>query len=128
MSSAEMIHVPDLPKGVQLQEKEYLLLGEHPMVMFFLRLGGGSFLIWIGPKNSSTKFNSLALALATNSTSVIAHNDLFSPGLAKKLSLKFNQNKPVYVSYNYPDLKYRNDDLLLEVNQKIIEFVKLCIA
>lgn len=119
----------DLPGGVKLVEKEYLILDQYNVFMAFITLGGGSFLIWIGEKNGPKKLTGdLALALSNDATSIITSGDLYSQSLAKKLSVKYNENKPVYVSYNYPDLTFSKGDFFSAVNQKVVEFVNLCVS
>ncbi|KAI1309351.1 hypothetical protein HDE_00041 [Halotydeus destructor] len=112
--------------SIKFKEHEFLLLNDHAVLMVFIGMTGGSFLVWIGEPTSHPKFSNLALSLATNSTSLIGHNELVSQTLSKKLSIKLNNNKPTYVSYNYPDVKFQNDQLLVEIDKTAIEFVTEC--
>lgn len=112
---------------VLLRERNVMILNEFPVVIAFVGMRGGSFLIWIGERDGATKrLASLALAVAGDATAIVNHNDLFAQGLARRLSIKFNHNKPVYVSYNCVERNYRNDDFLLDVNLKVNEFVAEC--
>jgi len=110
--------------GCCLREQEVMILNEIPVVMVLVRMAGGSLMIWIGDRNGQKRINNLALALSTNATVILNQDDMFSQGLAKKLSVKHNNGKPVYVSFNCQNLSYRNDDFQLAVQKSVTDFLK----
>lgn len=121
---------------VVIYEREITILNEHRVYMKMILMSGGSFLLWIGDvrqKSSSSGLGNLSLSLGSSSTSIMSsmtgddltgQNESISQSLGQKLSTGFNSKGPVYVSYNYPELKYSNSQLLLQLNQTIVHFVQ----
>jgi len=109
-------------QNVKIIEKQYEVSEQN--VTFLLIKFETSFLLWIGESGNRAKLDNLALAIAKDSTSILGTNvDLLSPSLASKLSIKYNNNRPVYVAYNYPNIAQNNDQFIVVINKKIIQFL-----
>lgn len=82
-----------------------------------------SFLLWIG-EPCNPKLGDLSLSVAKNSTSIIGDDlHLLSSKLSLKLSNKFSQSKPVYVSLNIPST-IQTGDFLNQLDQQIVSFLE----
>ena len=108
---------------VKLVQTEYEVLPNYK-VSFLLIKFESSFLLWVGQSPPNSQLINLALGISENCTSILgATTDLLSPSLASKLSVKYNSNRPVYVSYNYSLDGSNDNELVLKINEKIIEFL-----
>lgn len=114
--------------STEVQEKMPLIVEEaykvnsKPVNFLLIKPYGSSFLLWIGDSNMP-KFSDLSLSVAKNSTSIIGDDThLLSNKLSLKLSNRFNENKPVYVSFNLP-LSIQTGDFLKQLDDKIIFFL-----
>lgn len=108
---------------IKIVEKQYEIM-DNNQVTFMLIKFEGSFLLWIGEAGPGAKLEDLSLAIANNSTSILAASmDEFSSGLASKLSIKYNAGRPVYVSYNYPKITIDQEQFIISINEKIVQFL-----
>lgn len=113
-----------MDESVQFEDK-IIEINEHRIKLQFIRIYQ-TFMVWIGDP-SCPKLESLALALGVNSTSIIANrqqlDSVADQEMANKLSRRFNDNRPVYVAYNYlPAMA--NTELKLQIDQQLIEFIQ----
>lgn len=115
----------DCPEGIEM--KELLTeIEEHKVKIVYVKLYD-TFMVWIGDPLNVTLDN-MTVALCGSTTTILDKNlDLFDNQMALKLSKKFNDNRPVYVAYNYQPVN-SNVDLKLALDKKIIQFVEQCKA
>lgn len=83
-----------------------------------------SFLIWVGDAESQAQIDNLSLGIGKQSTVILGTSqfDLLSAKVASRLSMKFNEKRPVYVSYNLKPGVISEEQLSLKINEKLIEF------
>lgn len=113
-----------MDESVQIIDK-IIEINVHKIKLQFIRIYQ-TFMVWIGDP-SDPKFESLAMAVCDNSTSIIANrqqlDSISDQEMAKKFSHRFNNNRPVYVAYNYlPAMA--DTDLKLQIDQQLIEFIR----
>ncbi|OTF69313.1 hypothetical protein BLA29_007539 [Euroglyphus maynei] len=113
-----------MDKPVEIIDK-IIEINSHKIKLKFIRIYQ-TFMVWIGDP-SDPKLESLALAIGDNSTSIIADrpqlDSIADQEMANKLSHRFNDNRPVYVAYNYlPAME--NTELKLQIDQQLIEFIR----
>ena len=109
--------------NVKIIEKKYNLEDEQ-IVTFLLIKFETSFLLWIGESGGRAQLTDLSLAIGQNSTPVLSSNvNQLSPALASKLSIKYNENRPVYVALNHPMADKNDNQFIVTLNKKIIEFL-----
>lgn len=113
-----------MESGAVIKEKVTLFLDEHLISFTLIRMPGGSALIWIGTLNQPTlEINDLSLALALSSTSLLGDDpNMISRHMAERLSKRFNQNKPVYVSLNLVGIDCSNANVQLQLEQQVTNF------
>ena len=108
---------------IKIIEKKYRLESEE-MVTFLLIRFETSFLLWIGESSETAQLADLSLAIGHNSTQILSTNAVqLSPGLASKLSIKYNSRRPVYVALNHPSVHKNDNKFIVSLNQKIVEFL-----
>lgn len=108
-------------EDIQIKE-EIVEINDNQVKLMFVQLYQ-TFLVWVGSPEQPT-FDNLALALGPHSTQILSQQmDTFDKEMATKLSRRFNENRPVYVGYNYPPAN-NNLDLKLEIDKRLIQFVK----
>ena len=109
---------------VKIVEKKYSLDDDQGQVTFLLIRLDTSWLLWIGESAQSAHMSDLSLACGHHSTQVLSttRHEL-SPALASKLSLKYNNSRPVYVALNHPMADKNDNQFVVSLNKKIIEFL-----
>lgn len=110
--------------SVKIVEKKYLVMDTHLVSFILIQMAGGSFFIWIGDGHQENgQIENLALGLGSNGTSLLSDGnvDLMSSHLASKLSVKYNRNRPVYISYNYPS--HSNQAFNCKINETLVAFL-----
>lgn len=102
--------------------EEAYIVNSKQIHFLLIKPYGASFLLWIGESNIP-KFSDLSLSVAKNSTSIIGDDThLLSNKLSLKLSNRFNESKPVYVSFNLPS-SIQTGDFLKNLDDTIISFL-----
>ena len=114
--------------GIQVFDKECLVAETQVVIIRVVKFPGGSVLVFIGDEETGL-LKDLSLSIGLTATTVINLHGLtdetsstMSVSLAKKLSSKYNENKPVYISFNM-----RPEDATLnhhQVNQCIRDAMK----
>lgn len=67
-----------------------------------LKFSGGAMMLWIGDDSALSRgkgvLDNLSLGIGQTATAVIENNDTAGQAIARKLSVKFNNSRPVYVT------------------------------
>ncbi|XP_054165197.1 uncharacterized protein LOC128962821 [Oppia nitens] len=137
----------DSSSAVKIVEKKYEFAATNQLATFLLIKFDQSFLLWIGESAAAAtnSLTDLSLAIGAHSTPIVSTAggggsgggsgpaiQQLSPGLASKLSRKYNKSRPVYVSVSHPMLAAANsgggaadggNDFIIDVNAKIIDFL-----
>ncbi len=132
---------PLSPEDVQILEETVDLKQHLPpesttsyqVHLLFARLYR-SFFVWVGDPQAPA-LNSISLAIGKlmttmeNSGQKIGDQDSSDEQLvASRLSLKFNEGRPVYVAYNYSPLAVSSGgQLKLALDQAVMAFVGRCL-
>lgn len=106
--------------------------------LIFVRLYR-TFLVWVGDPGSPA-LNNVSLAMGKLMTTMANENGKSLGGLtsaddgaqmASRLSLKFNEGRPVYIAYNYSPLTTASSSdggqVKLSVDRAVLLFVKKCL-
>ena len=120
------------PSGIRVFEKEGVISEIVSVYIRVVKFPGGSALVYVGEAGTQRGIlNDLSLSLGSTATTIINNctmsDDVVnttSQSLAKKLSSKYNDNRPVYVSFNIKPEVTRNADHLLLLNRLIADAMK----
>ena len=122
-------------KHLLIIEGRVLVMNDCEMILRLQKYSGGQMFLWVGDeskyktiKNDSSIPSNLTLAIGSNATAVLSDCEsnchLSSTSLASKLSIKFNDGKPFYISLNVPQVApYLLDKLSMGLTQAIKQFM-----
>lgn len=113
-----------------------LLLNEYPLIFRLHKHSGGQMFLWVGEESKFTSISSdvtiptnLTLAIGSNATSILTDQtsscDMSNISFSKKLSTKYNDSKPFYLSLNVPTSvsTYQLNNLTITLNRAINQFM-----
>lgn len=115
-----------LPGDVRMREKTLLLMEEHLISLVSVRMPGGSLLLWVGqPLQLEKAVGALALCMRGAGTQLLGDDPTaIGQQLGERISGRFNQQRPVYVSFNLTDGAFAGQNVLLQLEREINEFLE----
>lgn len=122
-------------KHLFIIEGRVLAMKDCEIILRLQKYSGGHMFLWVGDeskykmiKNDCSIPSNLCLAIGSNATAILSDCEsnchLSSTSLASKLSIKFNDGKPFYISLNVPQVApYLVDKLSMGITQAIKQFM-----
>lgn len=124
-----MESVRKLDGNLLVKEVNYEIFEDHRITLSAFRMDGGSMMLWIGRQGSMKKSGTLSnlnLSINGSATNVIGNEDNTSlvNNLAIRISKKFNDNKPTYLSYNLTDAIFSTEKYAIKIEKSINDFLE----
>lgn len=114
----------DAPPVVRTKTATHSLSSGKTVHLRLHQFPGGTMLLWIGDEDGVRRgrgvLDNLSLAIAQTATPIIDNGDASCQTLARKLSVRYNSGKPVYVSMQ---MEAEANESLVAVMAHVNEFV-----
>lgn len=118
----------ELEGGVVVRERTFEVFDEHLISYCLFKMPGRTFLLWIGNQSEQKRqqLSNLCLAINGNATTIVGNesNSVAVNSLAVRLSEKFNERAPIYLSYNLSGPAYSGKQFVMRVEELANEFLQ----